>query len=71
MERDLNSERKTDMREYHDQTRLEALRKRIAERIRPVCVGMPEEDFEKMVARMALIEYKHSVESTPTSRMVG
>jgi hypothetical protein len=59
------------MRERHDTTRLEATRKRIAERIRPVCADMPEEDFEKMVTRMALIEYKHSMEATPTSRMVG
>ena len=60
-----------DMREYQDETRLEATRKKIAERIRPVCAEMPEEDFDKMVARMALIEYKHSMESTPTSRMAG
>ena len=59
------------MREYQDETRLESTRKRIAERIRPVCIGMPEEDFEKMVARMALIEYKHYQETTPTSRMAG
>jgi hypothetical protein len=59
------------MHEYHDKTKLEATRKRIADRIRPVCAEMPEEDFEKMVTRMALIEYKHSMESTPTSRMVG
>ncbi len=59
------------MRERHDTTRLEATRKRIAERIRPVCADMSEEDFEKMVTRMALIEYKHSQEATPTSRMVS
>ncbi len=59
------------MREHHDTTRLEATRKRIAERIRPVCADMSEEDFEKMVTRMALIEYKHSMEATPTSRMAG
>jgi hypothetical protein len=59
------------MRERHDTTRLEATRKRIAERIRPVCADMSEEDFEKMVTRMALIEYKHSMEATPTSRMAG
>jgi len=57
------------MTEYQDATRLEAIRKKIAERIRPVCDGMSEEDFEKMVSRMALIEYKHSMEATPTSRM--
>jgi hypothetical protein len=59
------------MREYQESTRLEATRKRIAERIRPVCANMPEEEFDKMVARMALIEYKHSMEATPTSRMAG
>ena len=59
------------MTEYQDATRLEATRKKIAERIRPVCGGMPEEDFEKMVSRMALIEYKHSMDATPTSRMAG
>lgn len=30
---------------------------------------MPEEEFEKMVARMALIEWKHVNDSTPTSQM--
>jgi hypothetical protein len=30
---------------------------------------MSEEDFEKMVARIALIEWKHLNDSTPTSRM--
>lgn len=59
------------MREYQGNTKLEATRKRIAERIRPVCAHMPEEDFEKMVTRMALIEYKHSMEATPTSQMAG
>jgi len=50
---------------------LEATRKRIAERIRPVCADMPPEDFETMVTRMALIEWKHAQETTPTSRMAG
>lgn len=59
------------MTEYQDATRLEATRKKIAERIRHMCDGMPEEDFEKMVSRMALIEYRHSMEATPTSRMTG
>jgi guanylate kinase len=30
---------------------------------------MSEEEFEKMVARMALIEWKHLNDATPTSRM--
>jgi hypothetical protein len=48
---------------------LEATRKRIADRIRPVCTHMAEEEFELMVTRMALIEWKHAPEATPTSRM--
>jgi hypothetical protein len=48
---------------------LEALRRDIAKRLRPSCANMPEEEFEKMVARMALIEWKHINDSTPTSQM--
>lgn len=59
------------MREYQETNKLEATRKRIAERIRPVCANMAEEDFDKMVSRMALIEYKHSMDVTPTSQMAG
>jgi hypothetical protein len=59
-----------EMREDRTDTTLEATRQRIAERIRPVCGNMSEEEFDKMVARMALIEWKHAQESTPTSRMV-
>lgn len=50
---------------------LEVIRRRIAERIRPVCADMAEEEFETMVTRMALIEWKHAQQSTPTSRMAG
>ena len=50
-------------------TNLESIRRDIAERLRPSCANMAEEDFEKMVARMALIEWKHLNDSTPTSRM--
>ncbi len=50
---------------------LEATRRRIAERIRPVCGDMHEEEFETMVTRMALIEWKHAQETTPISRMAG
>jgi hypothetical protein len=32
---------------------------------------MAEEEFETMVTRMALIEWKHASEVTPTSRMAG
>jgi hypothetical protein len=48
---------------------LESIRRDIAERLRPTCANMPEEEFEKMVARMALIEWKHINDATPTSRM--
>ena len=48
---------------------LEAIRRDIARRLRPSCANMPEEEFEKMVARMALIEWKHVNDSTPTSQM--
>jgi hypothetical protein len=59
------------MQEEQTDTTLEATRKRIAERIRPVCTHMSEEEFEVMVTRMALIEWKHAPEATPTRRMVG
>ena len=48
---------------------LESIRRDIARRLRPSCASMPEEEFEKMVARMALIEWKHLNDSTPTSQM--
>jgi hypothetical protein len=60
-----------DMRMDQDDTRLEATRKSIAERLRPVCGHMSEEEFETMVTRMALIEYKHAADSTPTKRLAG
>ncbi len=48
---------------------LESIRRDIAERLRPTCAHMSEDEFEKMVARMALIEWKHINDSTPTSQM--
>jgi hypothetical protein len=48
---------------------LESIRRDIAERLRPSCLNMPEDEFDKMVARMALIEWKHLNDSTPTSQM--
>jgi hypothetical protein len=48
---------------------LESIRRDIAERLRPTCAQMSEDDFEKMVARMALIEWKHINDATPTSQM--
>jgi hypothetical protein len=50
-------------------TNLESIRRDIAERLRPSCANMSEEDFEKMVARMALIEWKHVNDATPIRRM--
>jgi hypothetical protein len=50
-------------------TNLESIRRDIAERLRSTCANMSEEEFEKMVARMALIEWKHINDATPTSRM--
>jgi hypothetical protein len=48
---------------------LESIRRDIAERLRPTCAHMSEDEFEKMVARIALIEWKHINDATPTSRM--
>ena len=45
---------------------LQSIRRDIAERLRSTCADMPEEEFEKMVARMALIEWKHINDATPT-----
>ena len=59
------------MLEFRSNHNLEAIRKTIADRIRPVCPNMPEEEFDTMVTRMALIEWKHLQEATPTSRMAG
>jgi hypothetical protein len=50
-------------------TNLETIRRDIAERLRPSCMNMSEEEFEKMVARMALIEWKHVNDATPIRRM--
>jgi len=50
-------------------TNLESIRRDIAERLRPSCANMSEDDFEKMVARMALIKWKHINNATPTSQM--
>jgi hypothetical protein len=53
----------------HPITNLESIRRDIAQRLRPSCANMSEEDFERMVARMALIEWKHLNDATPTSQM--
>lgn len=52
-------------------TNLQSIRRDIAERLRPTCADMPEEEFEKMIARMALIEWKHLNDATPTSQMIS
>ena len=54
---------------HHQTMNLESIRRDIAERLRPSCRNMPDEEFEKMVTRMALIEWKHLKDSTPTSQM--
>ena len=56
---------------HHYITNLESLRRDIAQRLRPSCSHMSEEDFERMVARIALIEWKHLNDATPTSQMNG
>ena len=48
---------------------LNSIRKDIAQRLRPMCADMPEEEFEKMVTRMALIEWKHFNDATPTRNL--
>jgi len=48
---------------------LQSIRRDIAERLRPTCANMSEEEFEKMVARMALIEWKHFNDATPTRNL--
>ncbi len=52
-------------------TNLEAIRRDIAERLRPSCANMSEEEFENMVTRMALMEWKHANTATPTSQMLS
>lgn len=49
---------------------LESIRRDIAKRLRSSCADMPEEEFDKMVTRMALIEWKHLKDATPTSQML-
>jgi hypothetical protein len=53
----------------YESMNLESIRRDIAKRLRPTCADMPEVEFEKMVARMALIEWKHLNDATPTSQM--
>jgi hypothetical protein len=53
----------------HGSRDLESIRRDIAVRLRPTCTNMSDEEFDKMVARMALIEWKHLNDATPTSQM--
>jgi hypothetical protein len=55
--------------EYSHGKNLEAIRRDIIERVRPACADMSEEDFEKLVARMALTEWKHINDATPTRNL--
>ncbi len=57
------------MQMQHSTLNLESIRQDISARLRPTCPNMPEDEFDKMVARMALIEWKHLNDSTPTSQM--
>jgi hypothetical protein len=52
-------------------TNLESIRRDIALRLRPSCANMTDDEFEKMVARMALITWKYLNEGTPTSQMLS
>lgn len=52
-------------------TNLEAIRRDIAERLRPTCAKMAPDEFDKLVARIALIEWKHLNDATPTSQMLS
>ena len=49
---------------------LESIRRDIVKRLRSSCAGMPDDEFETMVTRMALIEWKHLNDATPTSQML-
>ena len=58
------------MQMQHESVNLESMRRDIAKRLRSSCADMPEEEFDKMVTRMALIEWKHLKNATPTSQML-
>ena len=50
-----------------DSPRLAELRVEIAERLRKVCVAMPDEEFAALVARMAEVEYKDEARASSDS----
>jgi hypothetical protein len=49
---------------------LESIKRDIADRLRPTCAAMAEDEFDKMVTRMALIEWKHFNDATPTRQVI-
>jgi len=51
-------------------TTLDSIKRAISDRLRPTCADMPEDEFDKMVSRMALIEWKHQNDSTPTRQVI-
>lgn len=50
-----------DRSEELPEARLERTKARIAARLRPVCVAMPEEEFDKLVQQIATIEIKYAL----------
>jgi hypothetical protein len=50
---------------------LQSIRRDIMKRLGSLCANMSEEEFEKLVARMALIEWRHLNDATPTRRMAS
>ena len=50
---------------------LEAIRQAISTRLRGSCANLSDEEFGKLVTRMALLEWKHLNDATPTSQMLA
>ena len=42
---------------------IHALKLEIAERLRPVCMAMPEEEFDQLVERIARLQHKYEQRS--------
>jgi hypothetical protein len=55
---------------HNEPNSLESIKRELAERLRPTCAAMPEDEFDKMVSRMALIEWKHLNDATPTRQVI-
>ncbi len=47
----------------HERALLAALQRDISERLRPVCLDMPEETFQEIVRDIAAVKLKYGVES--------